>query len=264
MTEPRRRDDSAREDHRRFEPAFVRALFDEMARSYERVNTITSFGFSRRWRRQAVQAMGTARGDAVLDAMTGMGEGWRYLVPAIGRVGQITAVDLSSGMLRGAETERRRRHLEDLVEIIEGDALQTGLPDDSVDRVLCLFGLKTLSPDQQAAFAAEIRRILRPTGTYSLIEVSVPPRALLRVPYLFYLTRVIPWIGRLLLGNPENYRMLGWYTLRFRDAHAMQATLERAGLEAAFVSYFFGCATGVVGRRSLGVSDAARFRRSGP
>jgi ubiquinone/menaquinone biosynthesis C-methylase UbiE len=31
---------------------FVEQLFDEMAATYERVNDISSFGFSRRWRNQ--------------------------------------------------------------------------------------------------------------------------------------------------------------------------------------------------------------------
>jgi demethylmenaquinone methyltransferase/2-methoxy-6-polyprenyl-1,4-benzoquinol methylase len=32
---------------------------------------------------------------------------------------------------------------------------------------------------------------------------------------MFYLKHIIPGIGRLLLGNPENYRMLGVYTEKF-------------------------------------------------
>jgi demethylmenaquinone methyltransferase/2-methoxy-6-polyprenyl-1,4-benzoquinol methylase len=234
-------------DGRRYDPRFVRALFDEMSRSYERVNVLTSFGFSRRWRRQAVERLEATRGDEILDAMTGMGEGWRYVLPAVGRTGRIVAVDLSTGMLRGARREVRRLEATN-VEVIEGDALDSGLPDASVDRVICLFGIKTLSPDQQLRFAAEIRRVLRPAGSYSLIEVSVPPRRLLRAAYLFYLVRVIPLLGRLLLGNPDNYRMLGWYTERFGDVRAVKPLFEAAGLDATVVSYFFGCATGLVGR----------------
>ena len=238
-------------DWGRYDPGFVRALFDEMSRSYERVNVLTSFGFSRRWRRQAVGSVEAARGEEILDAMTGMGEGWRYLLPAVGRAGRIVAVDLSTGMLRGARREALRLGATN-IEVIEGDALDTGLADASVDRVICLFGLKTLSPDQQRRFATEIRRVLRPAGSYSLIEVSVPPNRLLRAAYLFYLTRVIPLLGRLLLGNPDNYRMLGWYTERFGDARAVQPVFEAAGLDATVVSYFFGCATGLVGRPRSG------------
>ena len=40
------------------------------------------------------------------------------------------------------------------------------------------------------------------------MEVSVPPSAVLRKLYMFYVRRVIPLIGLLLLGKPENYRLL--------------------------------------------------------
>ncbi len=230
-----------------YAPAFVRALFDDMADTYERVNEVTSFGFARRWRRQAVERLDVPTGATVLDEMTGMGEGWPYLARRLGPGGRIVAIDLSAGML--AHAEARRHRVSTSVEVRQGDALETGLPDGSVDAVLCLFGLKTLSPTQQAAFATEIARVLRPGGCASLIEVSVPPAMLLRVPYLFYLKHVIPVLGRLLLGNPNSYRLLGIYTERFVDARPMAAALAGSGLEAEFVSSFFGCASGVVARK---------------
>lgn len=35
-----------------YDPEFVKGLFNRMSNSYERMNFITSFGFSIRWRRQ--------------------------------------------------------------------------------------------------------------------------------------------------------------------------------------------------------------------
>jgi ubiquinone/menaquinone biosynthesis methyltransferase len=231
-----------------YDPAYVRALFDAMAATYERVNLVTSFGFSRRWRRQAVDRLAPEPGWQVLDLMTGMGEGWPYLARHLGTDGRVIAVDLSPGMLRHAIVRRDR--MPDLqVEVLEANALACPVADASVDGVLCLFGLKTLSPEQQEELAAEIARVLRPGGRFSLVEVSVPPAALLRIPYLFYLSRVIPLLGRLLLGDPDGYRMLGVYTRRFGRCEAMAATCHRAGMEARVVGSFFGCATGVVGRR---------------
>jgi ubiquinone/menaquinone biosynthesis C-methylase UbiE len=250
-----------------YDPAYVRSLFDAMATTYERVNTATSFGFSRPWRRQTADLLRLEPGMVVLDAMTGMGEGWPYLRLDLAR---IVALDLSPGMLRHAVARRARmtalvvghrrarwpgraqppaKPSAPAIDIAEVDACATSLPDASVDAVPCLFGLKTLSPAQQHVFAAEVVRILRPGGRYSLIEVSVPRNALLRVPYLFYLRRIVPILGRLLLGDPENYRMLGVYTAAFGDARRALPAFHAAGLEAAFVERFFGCATGIVGSK---------------
>lgn len=231
-----------------YDPGYLRALFDEMAGSYERVNFITSFGYSERWRRRAVDRLGLQPGEFVLDWMTGMGEGWGRILRRIGPTGRLVATDLSPEMLSHARGRLARWSDHELT-IIEGDVLRNTTPDASVDAVVCLFGVKTLSPEQRRRFASELHRVLRPGGRFSLVEVSVPSARVLRLPYMFYLRRVIPMLGRMLLGDPENYRMLGVYTDRFSDAAGMIEDLRAVGLETRPVTEFFGCATGAVGRR---------------
>ena len=64
---------------------------------------------------------------------------------------------------------------------------------------------------------------------------------------MFYLKRLIPIIGRMLLGNPDCYRMLGVYTEAFQNMSHFASCLRDAGLEVTLVTHFFGCATGVRG-----------------
>jgi demethylmenaquinone methyltransferase/2-methoxy-6-polyprenyl-1,4-benzoquinol methylase len=231
-----------------YDPGYVAQLFDAMAGSYERVNELTSFGFSRRWRRRAVDWLAPAPGDTVLDAMTGMGEGWRHLARRIGPTGRIIAIDSSPCMLARA-AERQLGPGAPMVEPLLRDALDAGIADGSLDGLLCLFGIKTLSDTQRDRFAAGIARMLRPGGRFSLIEVSVPPWRVLRVPYMAYLRHAVPLVGRLFLGEPEPYRTLAGYTSRFGDCGDMARSLRAAGLEVEPMSAFFGCATGVRGRR---------------
>jgi ubiquinone/menaquinone biosynthesis methyltransferase len=234
-----------------YDPAFVRRLFDDMARTYDRVNTITSFGFSTRWRSRCVDDLHLEPGQLVHDWMTGMGEAWPAIDRRIGASGSIVAVDLSSGMLAFA----RRRHGRmpgRSIEIVEGDVLENAFPDGSADAVACLFGLKTLSADLADLLAREIARVLRPGGRFSVVEVSVPQNRALRALYMFYLKRVIPVLGAILLGDPETYRMLGRYTERFGNAGSFASRLRAAGLEVEVRSWFFGCATGATGSRPVG------------
>jgi len=135
------------------------------------------------------------------------------------------------------------------IHLIRQNVLASALRDASVDAVICSFGIKTLTLSQQRSLAAEINRLLKPGGTFALVEVSAPPFGLLRRPYLWYLKRVIPIVGRVMLGNPETYRMLGIYTERFGNAQNMVEVLREAGLDARYDSYFFGCASGVSGRK---------------
>jgi demethylmenaquinone methyltransferase/2-methoxy-6-polyprenyl-1,4-benzoquinol methylase len=69
---------------------------------------------------------------------------------------------------------------------------------------------------------------------------------------MFYLKRLIPLVGRMLLGNPDCYRRLGAYTEPFGEASHFANCLREAGLKATSVSFFFGCATGVRGMKPAG------------
>lgn len=225
---------------------FVEQLFDEMAGTYERVNYIASFGFSERWRRQFVRQVAIRPDMVVYDLMCGMGECWEGVAPYLLGNGRILALDLSSVMLRGAEKEREKfPHLE--IVLSKQNALANSLEDASADCLICGFGVKTFSDEQKEILAAEIKRILKPGGVFSLVEISVPNGRLLKALYMFYLKRVIPVVGRLFLGNPENYRMLGIYTAQFQNCRNLQAILGRHGLETRYHDYFFGCASGVSG-----------------
>ena len=53
-------------DRRRiYDAGSLRALFDEMSRTYGFVNFVSSFGFTRRWRRQCVELARLQPGDKV-------------------------------------------------------------------------------------------------------------------------------------------------------------------------------------------------------
>lgn len=232
--------------HDIYSAPFVRTLFDEMARTYGITNLISSFGFCRHWRHQCVAQVMLQPGMTVCDFMTGMGECWSPIVSALQGQGSLFAVDFAPQMCRRAQANRR--HLPMLpITVLEADALTSALAAGSIDCVIATFGLKTLNDEQKGRFAHEIARVLKPNGVFSLLEISVPRQRLLRLPYMFYLKQIIPLIGKLLLGNPDNYRMLGIYTEQFQSCERMRYALLAAGLQVSVKSFFFGCATGVYG-----------------
>lgn len=231
-----------------YQPEFVHQLFNGMSTSYERMNYLTSFGFSLRWRSQFVRRLpATSAPVRIIDLMTGMGEIWGMLRrrwPAA----SVDALDFSEGMLSHAE-KKNKRHFNSEVKLLRQDVLQNNLPDGSYDLVTSCFGLKTFDAAQVSRLAAETRRLLRPGGHFAFIEVSSPPNVVLRFFYALYLGRVVPVLGWLMLGNPREYRMLWRYTSRFVNAREAKAIFEQAGLSVTFDNYFFGCATGIHGTR---------------
>lgn len=230
-----------------YDPAFVAKLFDEMSRTYGIVNLISSFGYARRWRRQCLRSIQIPDGATVLDLMTGMGELCPDLLRTIGPEGQVLAIDISPEMC-GRARQHGAKHASRL-QVIEADALNCPVADASVDCLVSTFGLKTFNSHQLAELAQEVARVLRPGGQFAFLEISVPPARLLRWPYMFYIQRLIPWIGRLALGNPDNYRLLGVYTSAFENCRKVADCFADVDLHVDYKSYFFGCATGITGSK---------------
>jgi demethylmenaquinone methyltransferase/2-methoxy-6-polyprenyl-1,4-benzoquinol methylase len=229
---------------------FVQRLFNEMSATYGLVNLLTSFGFSARWRRQCVELANIVPGQFVCDLMSGMGELWPLVGRRQGAGGSITAVDFSQGMCDRARMTAERIRRRTAVAVLQKDALDSGLPDASVDTVVCSFGLKTLTMQQQCRLAQEVARMLKPNGRISFLEISVPQGRVLRWFYMFYLKRVIPVLGKLLMGNPDNYRLLGRYTEAFGNARGFADACGAAGLQVTHEPLFFGCASAVVGSKA--------------
>jgi ubiquinone/menaquinone biosynthesis C-methylase UbiE len=83
-----------------------------------------------------------------------------------------------------------------------------------------------------------------------MIEASDPKGWLMRPVYLFYLKRVLPLVERFLLRGAQDFMMIGAYTTQFGDARGFGDCLRAEGLQVEDHCFFFGCATGVSGRKA--------------
>ncbi|MEM9235505.1 MAG: class I SAM-dependent methyltransferase [Verrucomicrobiota bacterium] len=223
----------------------MKELFDRMGPTYSATNLITSFGFSEFWRKSCVVGAGIKSGTLVCDMMAGSGECWRHIRPDVAK---IISIDFSKFM----NDRQRRKQLLDArqIDVICENATSTSLGDGSVDHVVSAFGLKTLSEHALASFASELMRILKPGGSFSLLEISMPRNDLLRVPYSWYISSVIPAVGKLLLGDIDCYRMLGAYTRDFQSCERLVPVFRQVGLTVSMKEHFFGCATSLVGTKN--------------
>lgn len=232
-----------------YEPQYVQDLFNKMSRSYERVNYITSFGFSSIWRKQMARKLDLSNATVVVDLMSGMGECWKPVLKQSPENVQSIAVDFSSEMVNYARKYKEKKGLRN-VQILQESIFENSIPDHSASHIISGFGLKTFSESQLRLLASEVDRLLQPGGTFVFIDVSVPSRKLLRIPYLFYLKRVIPVLGKLFLGDPATYKMLGVYTQQFQDARKTQIIFDQMGFETTYQRFFFGCASGFSGKKN--------------
>ncbi|WP_375389590.1 class I SAM-dependent methyltransferase [uncultured Amnibacterium sp.] len=90
----------------------------------------------------------------------------------------------------------------------------------------------------------------RPGGAFSFVEVTQPPNPVLRVLYGFYLSRVVPVMGVLLVSDPVEYRMLHRYLRAYGDGSwTTDALASHPGIRVERRLLFFGCATSWSGTR---------------
>jgi ubiquinone/menaquinone biosynthesis C-methylase UbiE len=213
-----------------------------MAATYGPVNLVSSFGFTARWRQQVIEGLPLESAHHVVDLMSGMGELWRSLARHLNHSAIVTGIDISPEM-----TRRSSRAWPFLVRVDVTDVLTWAFEPGCADVVVSSFGLKTFDLDQQERLAQCVARLLRPGGTFSFVEISVPSARSLRFVYMLYLKYVISFIGRVFLGSPQTYSTLGAYTAAFGNCDHFARCLRDAGLDATPMRYFFGCATGVRG-----------------
>ena len=229
-----------------YEPEFVEKLFDDMSSSYARMNYITSFGFSERWRRQCVKGIDIQENYVVVDLMTGMGECWKHILGHSNKNPTLIALDFSTEMIKYAAL-RKRKFKHHNIDILKENVFSNSIKSESADCIISGFGLKTFDEEQLERLAKEMDRILKVGGKFSMMDVSVPPNKILKFFYLFYLKKIIPVLGKLFLGNPETYSMLGIYTEAFVNSRKVEAIFKKHGFEVQYREYFFGCASGITG-----------------
>jgi SAM-dependent methyltransferase len=150
--------------------------------SYEIAQTIAPT-WERRWadieqvstpvRKWMLTELRPQAGDTVLEVAAGVGETGFEAAAIVGDRGHLIATDFSPAMIDAA---RRRGSALGLanVDYRVMDAERIELDADSVDGVLCRFGLMLMA--DPAAALAEARRVLRPGGRLTLAVWGAPER----------------------------------------------------------------------------------------
>lgn len=145
----------------RYDTESIRLLFDDMAVTYGRVNLISSFGFTVRWRNQVVDGLPLASAECVVDLMSGMGELWRSLARSLPASARVVGVDISPEMTRRASRQWHFPVEICVVDVLAWDRAATA------DIVVSSFGLKTFSQEQQQQLADKVACLLKPGGAKS-------------------------------------------------------------------------------------------------
>ena len=206
----------------------VGEVFTSVARNYDIMNDLMSFGVHRLWKRHFVATSGVRSGDHVLDLAGGTGDIAALLLPRVGPTGRIVIADINGDMLRVGRDRLIDRGLLRGLDYSQVDAEALPFPDQSFDCVTMAFGLRNVTCKDKAL--AEIHRVLKVGGRALVLEFSAVREPLLKPLYDFHSFSVLPRIGRLIAGDEASYRYLAESIRKHPDQATLKAMMEEAGL----------------------------------
>jgi demethylmenaquinone methyltransferase/2-methoxy-6-polyprenyl-1,4-benzoquinol methylase len=183
---------------------FIRQIFSTVAPHVDLLSSGFSFGFDHLWRRQAIALSGIHKGEKVLDVCTGTGELAFLLSDRVGPQGSVTGADFCEDMLDRAKSKTGHNHRN--LSFLSSDAKKLPFPDNTFDAVTVAFGMRNI-PDTSLALT-EIKRVLKSGGKFICLELTRPHVRWFRALYEWYVFRIMPFIGNLVVKTAAPYLYL--------------------------------------------------------
>jgi len=180
--------------------AKVGELFATIARRYDLINDVQSFGLHRVWKRRLLRLAEPRAGERALDLCCGTGD----LALALAARGvHAVGLDFSEPMLEVAKEKAEGRKQKAEVKFVHGDAQRIPFPENAFDLLTIGYGLRNLA-DLDAGLR-DMFRVTKPGGRLLVLEFGKPDNTAWRGIYFGYLKFLLPFFGKVFCGNAAAY-----------------------------------------------------------
>jgi demethylmenaquinone methyltransferase / 2-methoxy-6-polyprenyl-1,4-benzoquinol methylase len=218
----------------------VTQMFDAISKEYDSLNRVISFGIDIKWRKKVVSIVGKQNPDTILDIATGTGDLAINLAKT--NASKIVGFDISPGMLEVGKQKIAKKKLNNKIEMVLGDSEKMPFTDNSFDAITVAFGVRNFENLEKGL--TEILRVLKPNGTFVILETSVPAKTPYKQGYKFYTKRILPLIGKLFSRDKVAYSYLCESASVFPYGEALNNILRKIGfINAEALPQTFGVAT---------------------
>ena len=180
----------------------VQNVFDQVYDQYDLMNDFMSLGVHRLWKKSLLNMMNPLPNQKLIDVASGTGDIAKLFLNYVNKSSQITCVDPNKGMIKkGKEKLNKFKNIDWII----AHAEKLPIKDNLFDFYTISFGLRNAKNLNQAL--TEAYRVLKPGGRFLCLEFSKIQNEGLDFIYKNY-SKLIPSIGKLVVGNREPYEYL--------------------------------------------------------
>ncbi len=217
----------------------VLKVFSEVARQYELVNHILTFGLDIPWRERAAQVAASGGGALWLEVCSGTGEMAVNLKKIADPTTKIVVSDFSMPMVSKASEKEELG----TASISLADSLHLPFIENTFDLVIISFATRNITPTRAklTMFLREFYRVLKPGGRFINLETSQPSSTPIRIAFRLYTRQVIKLVGRIISGSKTGYAYLAHTVPRFFNAEELSDILYESGFSnVKYIKLTFG------------------------
>ena len=201
--------------------------FNSVARHYDFMNTLLSFGIHHLWKRSAIRMLNLAPNDAVLDICGGTGDLAILAARHIGPEGRVIVYDINRAMIQAGLHKVAHKDIEGCIRYAQGNAESISFPDRHFEATMVGFGIRNVT-NMKKGFE-EMYRVLKPGGKMMCLEFSKPTFLPFRRLYDFYSFHIMPLLGELIAGSRKAYTHLPESIRMFPMPDELTALLKEIG-----------------------------------
>jgi demethylmenaquinone methyltransferase/2-methoxy-6-polyprenyl-1,4-benzoquinol methylase len=218
----------------------VAQMFDTISGNYDNLNRVISFGIDVKWRKKVLEMVRKSNPKTILDIATGTGD--LAILMSQTKADKIIGLDISAGMLEVGVQKIAAKNLTQTIEMVLGDSENMPFEDDYFDAITVAFGVRNFENLEKGL--AEILRVLKPNGTFVILETSVPDKTPYKQGYQLYSNYVLPLIGKLFSKDDVAYGYLSESAAAFPYGEKLNNILRKIGfIEVVALPQTFGVAT---------------------
>ena len=231
-------------------PATIQKMFDSIAKHYDKTNAILSFCLHKHWNKTFIkQTITPAQPEILLDLCCGTGAIAFGYLKHIPDPLKVYLLDFSEGMLQCAKDQAKKLDVvhHDLY-YLQADAQTIPLLNHSVDCATIAYGIRNVKDSSRCI--KDVYRVLKPGGSFGILELTQPSRPILKSLHRFYLKNILPLVGKFATSDKEAYRYLCNSIQTFVPPETLKTQMKEAGFEKIRqISCTGGIATIIVGSK---------------